>query len=86
MRARLARIVDRIESLGLPAVGPPLLEHLEGDIWEMRPSGDRMEGRALYAAVRGRRVVILVAFIKKQQKTPRRFIDLAVARLREVES
>lgn len=86
LRARLARIVDRIEAHGLPSVGPPLIEHLDGQIWEMRPSGNRVEGRALYATVRGRRVVILVAFIKKKQKTPRRYIDLAKARLKELGS
>lgn len=85
LRARLTRIIDRIEAVGLPAVGPPLVEHLDDAIWEMRPSGNRVEGRALYVAVRERRVVILLAFVKKKQKTPRRFIDLAKQRMLEID-
>ena len=45
----------------------------------------RVEGRALYVAVRERRVVILLAFIKKKQKTPRRLIELAKRRMLEVD-
>ena len=46
----------------------------------MRPSGRNMEGRALYVAVKGRRVIVVLAFIKKTQKTPRRLIELALQR------
>jgi len=40
--------------------------------------------RALYVAVREKRVVVLRVFIKKTQKTPRREIDLALRRAKEV--
>ncbi len=83
LRARLTRIINRIQQTGLQSVRSPLVEHVEDEFWEMRPSGDKIEGRALYAAVRDRRVVILLAFIKKKQKTPRRLIDLAKQRLNE---
>jgi phage-related protein len=36
--------------------------------------------RALYVTAIGRRVVILRAFIKKTEKTPRREIELALSR------
>ncbi len=45
LRTRLTRIVDRIEAVGLESIGPPLVRHLEEHIWEMRPSGDNVEGR-----------------------------------------
>jgi phage-related protein len=53
--------------------------HIEGKLWEMR-SGRRIEGRALYVAASGRRVVIVLAFQKTTQKTPRRMIELALRR------
>lgn len=84
LRARLDHIVARVEALGPDRLGAPLLQHVAGKIWEMRPSGNRVEGRALYITAHQRRVVILVAFIKKQQKTPRRYLDLAVARAKDV--
>ena len=84
LRASLGRIFDRIEALGLSRVNEPLVKHLEGKIWEMRPSGKNIEGRALYVAAAGKRVVVVVAFLKKTQKTPRRLIELALERAEQV--
>ena len=61
------------------------MKHIEGKLWEMRPSGKNIEGRALYAAVKGKRVVVALAFVKKTQKTPRRMIELALERLEQAE-
>jgi|ERR1700730_1755742 phage-related protein len=80
LKASLIRIFDRIEALGLDRVREPMVKHIEGRLWEMRPSGRNMEGRALYVAVKGRRVIVVLAFIKKTQKTPRRLIELALQR------
>jgi phage-related protein len=80
LRASLTRIVERIEAVGLERVGEPLVKHVEGKLWEMRPSGRRVEGRALYVAAPGRRVVIVLAFQRRTQKTPRRLIELALQR------
>ncbi len=40
--------------------------------------------RALYVAVRDRRVVVVRVFVKKTRKTPRQEIHLALQRAREV--
>ena len=40
--------------------------------------------RALYVAARGRRVVVVRAFVKKTRCTPRREIELALRRASEV--
>jgi phage-related protein len=40
--------------------------------------------RAIYVTASERRVVVLRVFVKKTQKTPRREIDLALARAKEV--
>ena len=84
VRAALDKIVERIETLGLDRLHEPHVKHLQGKIWEMRPSAVGDEGRALYVAVSGRRVVILAAFMKKSRKTPGRWIKLALDRARSL--
>lgn len=84
MRARLAHIARLIEEMGLERVGEPHLKHLDGRLWEMRLKGRSGISRALYVVARGRRVVIVRAFIKKTQKTPRHEIDLALARAKAI--
>jgi phage-related protein len=84
LRAALTRIIERINSVGLERMGDPHVRHIEGKLWEMRPSGRRVEGRALYVAATGRRVVIVLAFLKKTRKTPDRLIRLALDRARRI--
>ena len=40
--------------------------------------------RAIYVTAKGRRVVVVRVFVKKARKTPRREIDLALERAKEV--
>ena len=40
--------------------------------------------RAIYVTTKGRRVVVVRVFVKKARKTPRREIDLALERAKEV--
>lgn len=63
--------------LGLPHVRP-----IEQKLWELRIRAGRQH-RVLYVAARGRRFVLLHAFGKKTQQTPRREIDVALHRLGE---
>ena len=84
MRARFARICELIEAVGLERVGAPHIKHLTGPLWEMRMKGRSGISRALYVAARNRRIVVVRAFIKKTQKLPRREIDIALKRAKEV--
>jgi phage-related protein len=45
---------------------------------------ERTGYRAIYVTARERRVVIVRAFVKKTQKTPRKEIEIALDRAREV--
>jgi phage-related protein len=85
MRARLEHIVRLIAEFGLERVREPHVKHVEGRLWEMRLTGRDGIARALYVTAIGKRVVILRAFRKKTQKTPRREIELALRRAEEVE-
>lgn len=84
MRARLVRISELIESLGLPNVKEPHVRHIRSQLWEMRIKGKAGIARALYVTAREQRVVIVRAFVKKTEKTPSGEIDLALHRVKEL--
>jgi phage-related protein len=85
IRASFQRIVELIQSHGLERVREPYVKHLEGPLWEMRMKGRSGIGRALYVTAVGKRVVVVHAFEKKTQKTPRREIATALRWAKEIE-
>lgn len=84
LQSKFLRISEMIESGGLEKMREPYVKHLEGKLWEMRLSGKDGIARSLYVTAIGRRVVVLRTFIKKTEKTPRREIDIALERAKEV--
>ena len=84
MQARFLRLAERIASVGLESLSEPHVKHLEGKLWELRLTGRDGISRVLYVTAVGRRVVVVRAFIKKTQKTPRSEIELALRRAREI--
>jgi phage-related protein len=81
MRARLVRISELIESVGLPDVKEPHVRHIRGHIWEIRLKGKAGIARALYVTAKEQRLVIV---IKKTEKTPAGEIVLARERAKGV--
>jgi phage-related protein len=69
---------------GLESLGEPHVKHLEGKLWELRLTGRDGIARALYVTAIGRRVVVVRAFVKKTQRTPRAEIELALRRAKEI--
>ena len=84
MRARFVRISELIAAVGLDRVGAPHIRHLTGPLWEMRMNGRDGISRALYVTVRDKRLVVVRVFVKKTRRTPRREIDIALQRAKEV--
>lgn len=82
--ASFIRIMELIESHGLERMREPYVKHLEGPVWEMRMKGRDGIARAAYVTARGKRVVVVHVFPRKTQKTPRREIDTALRRAKEV--
>ena len=64
-------------------LGMPLVDHLGGDIWEVRSKLETRIARTLFAT-EGDTMILLHAFIKKQQKTPKPDLDLAKERLKQL--
>lgn len=83
-RARFNRVRQLIEENGLDAVRFPLVRHIEGSLWEIRLQGRDGISRALYVTKSGQRVIVVRVFVKKTEQTPRREIDLALKRAKEI--
>jgi phage-related protein len=85
IRASFQRIVELIQSHGLERVREPYVKHLDGPLWEMRMKGRSGIARAVYVTAIGKRIVVVHVFTKKTQKTPRREIEIALKRTKEVQ-
>lgn len=83
LRAKFRRITSLLESFGPHKVKEPYVKPLEGKLWEIRMIGPDNIARAIYVAAHGKRLVVLHAFVKKTQKTPRRALDIAITRAKE---
>jgi phage-related protein len=84
MQARLARMSDTIRQHGLLNLPRDWVKPLGDRLWELRVTGKDGIARAIYVTATGQRVVIVRVFVKKTQKTPRRELELARQRAREV--
>jgi phage-related protein len=84
LRARLVRLMETIEAVGLENMREPHVRHLDGKLWELRAKAAEGIARGLYVTITGRRVVILHAFAKKTQKTPRTALAIARERMKQV--
>jgi phage-related protein len=82
-RARVVRTIELLKTYGVE-LGMPYSRHLTGKLWELRVSSGRLDYRVLYFAHTSRRFVLLHAFSKKTQKTPRREIEVALRRMAEL--
>ena len=85
IRAKFEHIVRLVQANGLERVHEPYIRHLEGRLWEMRMKGRDTIARAIYVTVVDKRIVIVRVFKKKTQKTPRREIEAALERAREID-
>ena len=84
LRARLLRLLETVENVGLEALRAPHVRHLDGKLWELRVRAEGGIARGIYVTAAGRRVVVLHVFAKKSQRTPRRAPATARERMRQV--
>ena len=84
LQTRFLHIAELLETFGPHQVGMPHVRPIEGKLWEMRMTGRDGIARAVYVARTGQRLTVLHVFVKKTQKTPRKAIDTALARLRSI--
>ncbi|MGK7943462.1 MAG: type II toxin-antitoxin system RelE/ParE family toxin [Microcystaceae cyanobacterium] len=81
--ANFLHIAEMIEEFG-PMLGKPYVSSMGGGLFEIRAKGKEGIGRSFYCTLKGREVIILHSFIKKSQKTPKKELDLAKKRMKEL--
>jgi phage-related protein len=81
-QAKVVRDLDLLEEFGLE-LRAPYVRSVTGrrKLWELRVRGIGGAYRFLYFAFTGQRMVLLHAFAKKTEKTPRREIAIAEKRM-----
>jgi len=67
-------------------LGAPKTKAIEKGLFEIRAKGKEGIGRAFYCTRKGERIIILHGFIKKSQKTPKRDLDIARKRIKEIKN
>ena len=83
VRVNYFRIASLIEIRG-PNLGMPHTRAMGKGLFEVRAKGAEGIGRAFFCTVKGKKVIVLHAFIKKSAKTPKQDLDLALKRMAEV--
>lgn len=81
--ARFLRYAERMELYG-PDLGMPHTRAMGSGLFELRLKAAEGIARVFYCALVGRRIVMLHQFIKKSEKTPRRELEIARKRMKEV--
>ena len=83
LRTRFRALTVRMEEYGLN-LGMPHTRALGNGLFEIRAKAEEGIGRAFFCTMVGKKIIILHSFIKKTDKTPKRELDIALTRQKEV--
>ena len=81
--ANLLHIMEMIEEFG-PNIGKPYTAPMGKGLFEIRAKGKEGIGRSLFCIEKDKEIIVLHSFMKKTQKTPRRELDKARKRMKEL--
>jgi phage-related protein len=83
IRASYARLANLLEEFGLDLRMPHSRAMGDG-LFELRPRGREGIARVFYCMKVGRKIIMLHSFIKKSNEAPKREMDIARRRQKEV--
>ena len=81
-KLRLTKIAAYMKILGEygTRAGLPYIKYLKDDIWELRPLRDRI----MFCYYKDNTFILLHSFYKKTNKTPKRELEIALKRLKNL--
>lgn len=77
-RVKILTYLNSLSQYGT-RVGQPVVKHIEGNIWELRP----LRNRIFFFYWKDNKFVLLHHFIKKTQKTPSKELEQARLKLKD---
>jgi phage-related protein len=83
LAARYVVLTRRMVAIG-PNLGEPHTKAFGDGLFELRLKGAEGIARVLFCTLIGKRIVMLHSFIKKSDRTPKRELDVAHTRLKEI--
>lgn len=83
IRAAYARLTSLLEEFGLELRMPHSRAMGDG-LFELRPKGREGIARVFYCTKVGRKIIVLHSFVKKTNETPKRELDIARRRQKEI--
>ena len=81
--ANLIHILEMIEEFG-PNLGKPHTAPIGKGLFEIRAKGKEGIGRSLFCTLNKEEIVVLHSFVKKTQRTPKKELDKARKRMKEL--
>ena len=81
--ARFVRYAERMEMYG-PDLGMPHTRPMGDGLFELRLKAAEGIARVFFCTAVGRQIVVLHQFMKKSEKTPKRELNIARNRMREI--
>lgn len=81
--ARYLRLTDLMSEFG-SNLGMPHTKPLDGGLFELRVKSKEGIARVFFCTKIGKKIIMLHSFVKKSQKTPKKELRLAKARMNEV--
>ena len=85
IRAAYAKLTGLLAEFGMDLRLPHSRAMGDG-LFELRPKGKEGIARVFYCTLVGKRIMVLHGFIKKTQETPRKELDIAIRRMKEVKN
>lgn len=81
--AKIAHLIDLLSEKG-PLVGMPYVKKMQSNLYELRIRG-KTEIRIFFTRI-NKNIILLHAFKKKSQKTPRKELNIALSRSKLAQS
>ena len=82
LRQRGYKMFELLEARG-NTLGEPYTKSLKDGLFEIHIKSDKGIARIIYCYEIGKRIIILLTFVKKTQKIPKSILNLAEQRLKE---
>lgn len=77
-RDKIFAYIKALETYGT-RIGKPIVKHIEGDLWELRP----LSNRIFFFYWKDNKFILVHHYVKKSQKAPKKEINKALSNIKD---